>query len=319
MSKSSFHGSVRLESDSLGTREIPSAAYYGIHALRGRENFPITGEAVSGALIEAIAMVKKAAALANADASRLSAELAQAIAQGCDRLLAGELHEHFIVDPIQGGAGTSFNMNANEVIANAALEALGAEKGDYARVSPLNHVNMGQSTNDAVPSAIHIATINKLDSLLAEMGLLSAAFADCAERFKDLIKMGRTHLQDAVPIRLGQEFNAYKQVCNRDIERIAWSRKELLDVNLGATAVGTGLNADKFYVERVVTRLAEISGLPLRPVADLVDGTQNSDCYTVVSSSLKVCMLNMSKIANDLRLMASGPRCGFGELLLPPR
>ncbi len=319
MSKSSFHGSVRLESDSLGTREIPSAAYYGIHALRGRENFPITGEAVSGALIEAIAMVKKAAALANADASRLSAELAQAIAQGCDRLLAGELHEHFIVDPIQGGAGTSFNMNANEVIANAALEALGAEKGDYARVSPLNHVNMGQSTNDAVPSAIHIATINKLDSLLAEMGLLSAAFADCAERFKDLIKMGRTHLQDAVPIRLGQEFNAYKQVCNRDIERIAWSRKELLEVNLGATAVGTGLNADKFYVERVVTRLAEISGLPLRPVADLVDGTQNSDCYTVVSSSLKVCMLNMSKIANDLRLMASGPRCGFGELLLPPR
>ncbi len=315
----SASNAARVEKDSLGTREVPRSAYYGIHSVRGRENFPITGLPVPSPLIAAIAMVKKAAALANCDASRLDKRLADAIAAASDEIIEGKFHDQFIVDPIQGGAGTSFNMNANEVIANRALELLGLEKSDYKTISPLDHVNMGQSTNDAVPTAIHIAAANELAALLDEMSRLHAAFGDCAGRFDHLIKMGRTHLQDAVPIRLGQEFNAYKQVAGRDIGRIAREREGLLAVNLGATAVGTGLNADVHYVERVVARLTEISGLKLTHVEDLVDGTQNTDCYTAVSSALKICMLNMSKIANDLRMMASGPRCGLGELQLPPR
>ena len=310
---------VRIEHDSLGERELPRSAYYGIHALRGRENFPITGLPVPSSLIIAIGMVKKAAALANRDAARLESRLADAICAASDEVIAGQLHDQFIVDPIQGGAGTSFNMNANEVIANRALEKLALEKGDYNTISPLDHVNMGQSTNDAVPTAIHIAASKELTLLLDEMSKLHGAFGDCAKRFDRMIKMGRTHLQDAVPIRLGQEFHAYQQVVGRDIKRIAGEREGLLPVNLGATAVGTGLNADVNYVSKVVKHLSEIAGLQLEQAADLVDGTQNTDCYTAVSSTLKICMLNMSKIANDLRLMASGPRCGLGELSLPPR
>ncbi len=310
---------TRVEKDSLGTRELPKTAYYGIHALRGQENFPITGLPVPAPLITAIAMVKKAAAQANRDASRLDSRLAAAITKASDEVISGQFHDHFIVDPIQGGAGTSFNMNANEVIANRALEILGLEKGDYRTLSPLDHVNMGQSTNDAVPTAIHIAAANELAMLLDEMTSLHTAFGDCAKRFDPMIKMGRTHLQDAVPIRLGQEFHAYQQVTGRDIKRISHERGGLLAVNLGATAVGTGLNADVEYVRRVVSLLSEISGLPLEQAEDLVDATQNADCYTAVSSTLKICMLNMSKIANDLRLMASGPRCGLGELKLPSR
>jgi aspartate ammonia-lyase len=311
--------SVRIEHDSLGAREVPRSAYYGIHALRGRENFPITGLPVPSSLIVAIGMVKKAAALANRDASRLESRLADAISIAADEVIEGRLHDHFIVDPIQGGAGTSFNMNANEVIANRALEIIALEKGEYHAISPLDHVNMGQSTNDAVPTAIHIAVANELASLLDEMFKLHGAFGDCAKRFDHIIKMGRTHLQDAVPIRLGQEFTAYQQVISRDMKRISGERKGLLSVNLGATAVGTGLNADVKYVHKVVRYLSEIAGLQLEQAADLVDGTQNTDCYTAVSSTLKICMLSMSKIANDLRLMASGPRCGLGELKLPPR
>lgn len=311
--------SVRIEKDSLGAREVPRSAYYGVHALRGRENFPITGLPVPTPLITAIAMVKKAAALANRDASRLEPRLAAAISTASDEVIAGRFHDQFIVDPIQGGAGTSFNMNANEVIANRALEILGLEKGSYQTISPLDHVNMGQSTNDAVPSAIHIAAANELAFLLEEMCKLHGAFGDCAKRFDHVIKMGRTHLQDAVPIRLGQEFNAYQQVIGRDIKRIASEREGLRAVNLGATAVGTGLNADVEYVRKVVCHLSEIAGFQLAQVEDLVDGTQNTDCYTAVSSTLKICMLNMSKIANDIRLMASGPRCGLAELKLPPR
>jgi len=310
---------TRVEKDLLGTREIPQSAYYGIHTLRGKENFPITGLSQPASLITAIAMVKKAAAQANRDASRLDSKLADAIATASDDVINGQFHDQFIVDPIQGGAGTSFNMNANEVIANRALEILGHAKGDYQILSPLDHVNMGQSTNDAVPTAIHIAAANELTTLLEEMTKLHAAFGDCAKRFDTMIKMGRTHLQDAVPIRLGQEFHAYQQVIGRDIKRISAEREGLLVVNLGATAVGTGLNADVTYVRQVTHHLAKISGLPLEQAEDLVDATQNTDCYTTISSTLKICMLNMSKIANDLRLMASGPRCGLSELKLPPR
>ncbi|NMA20944.1 MAG: aspartate ammonia-lyase [Lentisphaerae bacterium] len=310
---------TRVEKDFLGTRELPQAVYYGINALRGQENFPITGLPMPESLITAIAMVKKAAAQANRDAARLDSQLADAIVKASDEVINGQFHDQFIVDPIQGGAGTSFNMNANEVIANRALEILGQEKGSYHIISPLDHVNMGQSTNDAVPTAVHIAAANELALLLEEMTRLHAAFGDCSKRFDTMIKMGRTHLQDAVPIRLGQEFHAYQQVTGRDIKRISGERESLFAVNLGATAVGTGLNADVKYVKRVVHHLAKISGLPLKQAGDLVDATQNADAYTTVSSTLKICMLNMSKIANDLRLMASGPRCGLGELKLPPR
>ncbi len=309
----------RTEKDFLGTKEVPADAYYGIHALRGKENFPITGEQVHASLIAAIGMVKKAAALTNCDAGLLKQEIATAMITAAEEMAAGKFNAQFIVDPIQGGAGTSLNMNANEIIANRALELLGRDKGDYACISPNNHVNMGQSTNDVCPTAIHIAILMELETLLAEIQCLQGAFADCSVRFDKMIKMGRTHLQDAVPIRLGQEFGAYAQVIKRDIRRIETARGELYAVNLGATAVGTGLNTAPGYITESVRRLAEVSGFALVPAENLMDGTQNTDCYTTVSAALKICMLNMSKIANDLRLMASGPRCGLGELILPPR
>ena len=229
-----------------------------------------------------------------------------AIAEAAQEILDGKWHDHFIVDPIQGGAGTSMNMNANEVMANRALELLGMEKGDYHYISPNSHVNMAQSTNDAFPTAIHIATLNALEGLLQTMGYMHDVFELKAEQFDHVIKMGRTHLQDAVPIRLGQEFKAYSRVLERDMKRIKQSRQHLYEVNMGATAVGTGLNADPEYIEAVVKHLATISELPLVGAEDLVDATQNTDAYTEVSAALKVCMMNMSKIANDLRLMASG-------------
>ncbi|CAK7035436.1 MAG: Aspartate ammonia-lyase [Desulfovibrio sp.] len=309
----------RLEHDFIGEKEIPAKAYYGVQSLRGKENFPITGDKAQPSLIKAIAMVKKAAALANKDVGLLDPELCKAMVQACDELIAGKHTEQFIVDPIQGGAGTSFNMNANEVIANRGLEILGKPLGAYDILSPNNHVNMGQSTNDAFPSAIHVATLMDLDTLLAEMRRMHKAFSANAKKFHGMIKMGRTHLQDAVPICLGQEFEAYTRVVGRDIDRITASGKHLYEVNLGATAVGTGLNADPKYIKLAVKYLADISGYPITGAEHLVDATQNTDAYAAISGELKVCMLNMSKIANDLRLMASGPRCGLYELNLPPR
>ncbi len=309
----------RIEKDFLGEKEVPKDAYYGIQTMRAVENFPITGYRLDDALIRAIAIVKKAAALANADIGQLDRSVAAAIADAADEVIAGKLHDQFIVDPIQGGAGTSINMNANEVLANRALEILGKEKGDYKTVSPNSHVNMAQSTNDSVPTAIRISVIGALGTLLETMEELYEEFMAKAREFDGLIKMGRTHLQDAVPIRLGQEFEAYARVLKRDISRISAARESLYEVNMGATAVGTGLNADPEYMDKVVEYLADYSGFPIKRAENLVDATQNSDCYLEVSAALKVCMLNMSKIANDLRLMASGPRCGFGEINLPPR
>ncbi|MGM8366234.1 aspartate ammonia-lyase [Virgibacillus sp. W0181] len=310
---------VRVENDFLGKKEVPKNAHYGIQTLRAVENFPITGYRIHSELIKSIARVKKAAAIANFETGRLPGQLQRAIIQAADEIIEGVWHENFIVDPIQGGAGTSINMNANEVIANRALEILGKEKGDYAFLSPNTHVNMAQSTNDVFPTAIHIAILTLLEQLLSSMKKMHRAFKEKALEFDHIVKMGRTHLQDAVPIRLGQEFEAYSRVIQRDINRITRSRQHLFEVNMGATAVGTGLNADSNYVSSVVGHLRKISGYPLYTAENLVDATQNTDAYTEISASLKVCMMNMSKIANDIRLMASGPRSGLNELNLPSR
>ncbi|HDR7798959.1 aspartate ammonia-lyase [Bacillus tropicus] len=310
---------IRIEKDFLGEKEVPSIAYYGVQTLRAVENFPITGYRIHPSLITAMAIVKKAAALANMDTGYLAKDIGHEIAEAAQEIVDGKFHDQFIVDPIQGGAGTSINMNTNEVIANRALERMGYEKGEYAKISPNTHVNMAQSTNDAFPTGIHIATLMMLEELLSTMEELHSAFRAKAKEFDHVIKMGRTHLQDAVPIRLGQEFEAYSRVLARDIKRIKQSRQHLYEVNMGATAVGTGLNANPTYIEQVVKHLRTFSGFPLVGAEHLVDATQNTDAYTEVSAALKVCMMNMSKIANDLRIMASGPRVGLAEIQLPAR
>lgn len=310
---------TRVEKDFLGEREIPADAYYGIQTLRASENFPITGYRIHESLITSVSMVKKAAAEANVFTGRLSAHLGDAIIEAASEVIEGKHHDHFIVDPIQGGAGTSINMNANEVISNRALEILGREKGDYKFLSPNTHVNMSQSTNDAFPTTIHLAVLSQLDLLLETMRRMQVVFMEKAEEFDTVIKMGRTHLQDAVPIRLGQEFASYGRMIGRDIERISGSLEKLYEINIGATAVGTGLNADPAYVSKVVDRLRDISGYPVVSAENLVDATANTDLYTEISGYLKTCMLNMSKLANDLRLMASGPRAGLNEIDLPAR
>lgn len=309
----------RIEEDLLGKKEVPVSAYYGIQTVRAYENFNITGYPIDSELIQAIALVKKAAALANMEIGRLDRTKGDAIVKAAEDVMEGNLHEQFIVDPIQGGAGTSVNMNANEVIANRALEYLGKEKGNYDVIHPNIHVNMAQSTNDAFPTAIHIATVAFMDRLLETLKLLETTFYEKGKEFDDVIKMGRTHLQDAVPIRLGQEFQAYGRVLSRDIRRIRNSYDALLEVNLGATAVGTGLNADPEYMKRAVEIIKDLTNVPFENAENLVDGTQNTDAYTEVSAALKICMVNMSKVANDLRLMSSGPRAGFAEINLPAR
>jgi aspartate ammonia-lyase len=315
----SMNNSFRIEKDFLGEKQVPIDAYYGVQTLRAVENFPITGHRIDEALIRAMAMVKKAAAHANGDIGELDKRISEAIMAAADEVIAGKLHDQFIVDPIQGGAGTSINMNTNEVLANRALELIGEQKGNYKVISPNTHVNMAQSTNDSFPTAIHLSTLMTLEKLIEVMEELHLEFMKKANEFDGIIKMGRTHLQDAVPILLSQEFEAYARVLRRDIKRVRTTREHLYEVNMGATAVGTGLNAEPDYIEKTDAYLAEITGYPIKGSEDLVDGTQNTDCYSEVSSALKVCMLNMSKIANDLRMMTSGPRCGLGELNLPAR
>lgn len=309
----------RVEEDLLGKKEVPASAYYGIQTVRARENFNITGYTIDKELIVAIAKVKKAAALANMEIDRLDRTIGQAIVQAAEEIIEGKFHDQFIVDPIQGGAGTSINMNANEVIANRALEILGEKKGNYEVIHPNTHVNMAQSTNDAFPTAVRIATLNFITRLEKTLKELADTFLEKGKEFDHIIKMGRTHLQDAVPIRLGQEFTAYGRVVSRDYERIKKLYEPLYEINLGATAVGTGINADPQYMKRAVEILKELTGYPLKNAEDLVDATQNTDAYTEISSALKICMINISKISNDLRLMASGPRAGFDEIKLPAR
>lgn len=310
---------TRIEKDSLGEKEVPEDAYYGVQTVRALENFPITEIPVHKELVLALAEVKKAAALANMHTGMLPETIGRAIVRAADEVIAGKHLDQFIVDSIQGGAGTSINMNTNEVLANRALEMLGREKGDYDFCSPNTHVNMSQSTNDTIPTALKIASFRMAEELTTTMTSLKKEFVHKENEFQDVLKMGRTHLQDAVPIRLGQEFGAYSEVVGRDIRRITEAAKEMLTVNMGATAVGTGLNAKPEYIEKVVTQMSSQLGIKLHLAKNLVDGTQNTDGYTTLSSALKVSAINMSKICNDIRLMASGPMAGFQEISLPAK
>ena len=270
-------------------------------------------------IINSLAYIKKAAAITNCEAGLLDKKIAQAIVKACDEILGGKFHEDFIVDPIQGGAGTSLNMNANEVIANRANEILGGKKGDYSIVNPNDHVNCGQSTNDVIPTAGKMTSLRLLKNLKKELMKLHTALEKKAEEFDGVIKMGRTQLQDAVPIRLGQEFKAYSVAVLRDIRRMDKAMDEMRTLNMGGTAVGTGLNADEAYLRRIVPNLSEISDMELVQAYDLIDSTQNLDPFVAVSGAVKACAVTLSKIANDLRLMSSGPRAGFGEINLPAK
>ena len=309
----------RSEHDSVGERSVPKDVYYGVQSLRAAENFPITGLAVHPEQINSIAEIKKASAITNLEIGLLDKRVADAIVRACDEIAAGRLHEAFIVDPIQGGAGTSLNMNANEVIANRAIELLGGEKGDYALVNPNDHVNYGQSTNDVFPSAGKLAVLKLLVRAQIQLERLSEALEAKAEEFDDVLKMGRTQMQDAVPIRLGQEFRAYSRAVRRDIARFERAKDEMRRLNMGGTAIGTGINADERYLRRIIPNLSKVTGLELVQASDLIDATQNLDGLVAVSGAVKTCAVNLSKMSNDLRLMSSGPRCGFSEINLPPR
>ncbi|MBC5732786.1 aspartate ammonia-lyase [Flavonifractor sp. DFI.6.63] len=309
----------RSEHDSVGERAVPKDVYYGVQSLRAAENFPITGLAMHPELINSIAEIKKASAITNYEIGLLEKRVADAIVAACEEIAAGKLHEAFIVDPIQGGAGTSLNMNANEVIANRAIELLGGEKGDYRLVNPNDHVNYGQSTNDVFPSAGKLAVLKLLVRAQIQLERLYQALVEKAEEFDGVIKMGRTQMQDAVPIRLGQEFRAYSEAVRRDIARFERAKDEMRCLNMGGTAIGTGINADEQYLRRIVPNLSKVTGLSLVQAFNLIDATQNLDEFVAVSGAVKTCAVNLSKMSNDLRLMSSGPRCGFGEINLPPR
>ena len=309
----------RIESDSIGSKQVPVDAYYGVQSLRGMENFQITGQRLRPEFIESLAEIKKACAICNLAIGELDVTIAEAIFQVCDEIMEGKLHDQFICDPIQGGAGTTANMNANEVIANRAIEILGGTKGDYSIVHPNDHVNRAQSTNDVIPTAAKMTTAKLLKKAIVHVERLNEALLRKEKEFHNIIKMGRTQMQDAVPIRLGDEFGAYSRAISRDIVRMNRVIREMYAINLGGTAVGTALNADPAYVEKLAPVLGEICGLPLVKAEDLVDGTQNLDAFAYVSAALKTCAISCSKIANDLRLMSSGPRCGVEEINLPPK
>lgn len=307
----------RIERYSLGERQVPAEAYYGIETLRGKENFEITKRGICRQLIKALAIVKKAAAKANIDAGNISEKVGKAIMLACDEILNGRLHGQFVTDLIQGGAGTSINMNANEVIANRANELLGGRKGDYDFVHPNDHVNFGQSTSDVIQTAGKIAVVKQLKKLQVELKKLYNSYLDKAEEFKDVIKTGRTHLQEALPITLGQEFYAYASALNRDIKRIDTAIDALLEVNLGGTAIGTGLNANEKYCKKVILHLSKFSGEDVRIAKNLIDATRNLDAFGYASSMLKLLAIDLSKTASDLRLMASSGPNGFNEIILP--
>ena len=309
----------RVEKDSIGTKDVPENVYYGVQSLRAAENFHITGLNMHPEIINSLAYIKKAAAITNCEAGLLDKRRTQAIVQACDEILEGRFREDFIVDPIQGGAGTSLNMNANEVIANRAIEILGGKKGDYSVVNPNDHVNCGQSTNDVIPTAGKMTSLRLLKKLKKQLLRLHSALEQKADEFDGVIKMGRTQLQDAVPIRLGQEFKAYSVAILRDLNRMDKAMDEMRTLNMCGTAVGTGLNADESYLRRIVPNLSEISGMDLVQAYDLIDATQNLDSFVAVSGAVKACAVTLSKIANDLRLMSSGPRAGFGEINLPAK
>ena len=309
----------RIEKDSIGTKDVPKNVYYGVQSLRAAETFQITGLNMHPEIINSLAYIKKAAAITNCEVGLLDPVKAKAIVKACDEILSGKFHDDFIVDPIQGGAGTSLNMNANEVIANRAIEILGGRKGDYSVVNPNDDVNFGQSTNDVVPTAGKMTSLRLLKKLKAELLRLHTTLEKKADEFDHVIKMGRTQMQDAVPIRLGQEFKAYAAAIQRDVYRMDRAMDEMRKLNMGGTAVGTGINADKTYLRRIVPNLSEVSDMEFVQAFDLIDATQNLDPFVSVSGSVKACAVTLSKMANDLRLMSSGPRAGFGEINLPAK
>jgi aspartate ammonia-lyase len=313
-------GEARREKDLLGERDVPAANYYGIQTQRAVENFQITGIPIAQFphLIKALAAVKEASAAANSELGLLDADLADAISRACHEIRAGHLHNQFVVDVIQGGAGTSTNMNANEVIANRALEILGHARGEYGIIHPNNHVNLSQSTNDVYPTAIRIAASWALGDLRGVLGSLRDAFLLKAQEFADIVKMGRTQLQDAVPMTLGQEFHAYGVTIGEDIDRLRELAVHLHEINMGATAIGTGINTDPRYAGLVRAHLSAITGLGLVTSPDLVEATQDTGAFVMLSGLLKRVAVKLSKICNDLRLLSSGPRTGLGEIRLPP-
>jgi aspartate ammonia-lyase len=310
---------TRLESDSIGTKALPESAYYGVQSLRAHENFQITGHAMNPTFLKNLAMIKKAAAMTNKQAGELDEKKADAIIKASEEVMEGGLRDAFVVDAIQGGAGTSANMNMNEVIANRACEILGAKKGDYSTVHPNDHVNMAQSTNDVIPTAGKLTVLDLLKPLESELTRLEDALSDKAEEFDDVIKMGRTQLQDAVPMRLGQSFHAWSVMVKRDHKRLHTISREMLTVNLGGTAIGTAINTSEMYLNFIVPCLASLSGYPLRQAEDLFDATENLDGFVAVSGALKTCVLDLSKMCNDLRLLSSGPKTGLAEIHLPAK
>lgn len=313
-------GKVRHEHDLLGDREVPVEYYFGVQTLRAVENFPISGMAICDypELVNGLAMVKEAAALANNELGYLSEDKKNAIVAACEEIKAGKLHDHFVCDPIQGGAGTSTNMNANEVIANRALELLGYERGDYKHCHPNNDVNLAQSTNDAFPTGVKLALVSANKGLVEVLKTLIQALKVKANEFDDVLKMGRTQLQDAVPMTLGQEFEAYAVTLSDEIVRLEEAGKLFYSINMGATAIGTGINSDPDYTPLVVKHLANIAGIPVRKAANLVEATQDTGDFVAYSSAVKRLAIKLSKICNDLRLLSSGPRTGLNEINLPP-
>jgi aspartate ammonia-lyase len=308
---------TREEIDPLGKKAVPERAYYGIQTFRATENFPVSGIKAPAVFIKAYVMVKKAAALANAEVGWLDEERKQAIVQACDEVLAGKLLDQFVVDVYQAGAGTSFNMNVNEVLANRALEILGKRKGDYESVSPNDHVNMGQSTNDTFPTATHVAVLMALQPLLAELDRLADAFDELGRRHRDTVKSGRTHLQDAVPVTIGQEFSAYASSLRNAADQLRERQKNLYALALGGTAAGTGANAHPRYKRLAIAELREMSGFPLEPAKNAFEALQSYRPVQTVSSGLKELALELIRVANDLRLLSSGPTTGLAEIALP--
>lgn len=313
-------GRTRSEKDLLGTREVPNEVYYGVQTMRGIENFTISGVTLNffPELIIGLCKVKMAAARANHDLDMLSTQITNAIVRACHEIINGKYHHHFVIDMIQGGAGTSTNMNANEVIANRALELMGFEKGQYIHCHPNNHVNLSQSTNDVYPTAVKIALIASNEKLIEVLQMLIEGFRNKEQEFAHVIKMGRTQLQDAVPMTLGQTFGAYVTTLEEEVNRLNSNVELLKEVNMGGTAIGTGINADPDYSNKVIVHLQKITGLDIRLAANLVEATQDTGAFVMYSATVKRLAVKLSKICNDLRLLSSGPRAGLNEINLPP-
>ncbi|MBR2870881.1 MAG: aspartate ammonia-lyase [Clostridia bacterium] len=307
---------TRTESDSIGSLQVPINAYYGVQSLRGYQNFRISGNKMNQIFINNIVLVKKAAALTNLYAKNIDEIMCNAIVTACDEVLEGKFNDDFITDAIQGGAGTTVNMNVNEVIANRATELLGGKKGEYL-CHPNDHVNCSQSTNDVIPTAGKLTVIDMFLSLKQSVLTLVSSLNQKADEFKDILKMGRTQLEDAVPIRLGQEFSAYASGIKRALDLLECATEQMYSLNLGGTAIGTTINANKVYVNSVVLELSKIKNLPLKQAENLIDSTQNLDGFVFVSGGLKTLAVQLSKMCNDLRLMSSGPKTGLEEIILP--